>query len=250
MTAQGASLDGKRLLITGAASGIGAALSRMCVERGAHVVLVDIDAGVEQLAGELGGHAHVADVADRRSAESVVPAAAEQLGGLDGLANVAGVHRKGDASDTPDDLWDLVLGVNLNAPFTWSRAAIPILIENSGGAIVNVASIASTHAIPASVAYVASKTGVLGLTRSIAADFGKHGIRCNAVCPGSIETEFIKAYMERNEKPMSELLDANFVGRMGSPDEVAACCAYLLADESGFVTGASFAIDGGRAVKS
>lgn len=245
------SLDGKRLLLVGVATGIGAALARMAVQRGARVVLVDINDAVRGLADEIGADAHVADVADMSSAAAIVPRAVEQLGGrLDGLANVAGVHRKGTAADTPDDIWQLVLGVNLTAPFTWSRAAIPHLLDNGSGSIVNVASVASTHAIPGSVAYVASKAGVLGLTRSIAADFGKQGIRCNAVCPGSVETEFIKAYMERNQIPVETLLDANFMGRMGSPEEVAALCCYLLSDESGFVTGASFAIDGGRSVKA
>src|SRR5215217_7082347 len=122
------SLSGKRLLITGAANGIGAALSRMCGARGARAVLVDRDPAVEALAAELGAYAHVADVADPASAAAIVPAAAERLGGLDGLANVAGVHRKGDAAETPDEVWNEVLGVNLTAPFTWSRAALPILV--------------------------------------------------------------------------------------------------------------------------
>jgi NAD(P)-dependent dehydrogenase (short-subunit alcohol dehydrogenase family) len=246
----GGSLRGKRLLITGAATGIGAALSRLAVERGASVVLVDINDQVEQLAEEVGGHAHVADVSKSESAAEIVPKAVEQLGGLDALANVAGVHRKGAVADATDEEWDLVMGVNLNAPMYWSRAALPVLVEGGGGAIVNVASIASTHAIPESAAYIASKTGLLGLTRSIACDYGRQGVRCNAVCPGSVETEFIKAYMERNKIPVDSLLDANFLGRMGSTEEVAALCAYLLSDESGFVTAASFAIDGGRSVKA
>ena len=249
MTA-GPALDGKRVLITGAASGIGAALARTCADRGARIALVDREEGVRDVAAAVGASAHVADVSAPGSADTVVPAAVAELGGLDGLANVAGVHRTGTVADTPDDEWAEVLGVNLTAPFAWSRAAIPVMVREGGGAIVNVGSIASTHAIPGSAAYVASKTGLLGLTRSIAADFGRLGIRCNAVCPGSVETEFVKRYMERNRKPLDELLEANFVGRMGTPQEVAACCAYLLADESGFVTGASFAIDGGRSVRS
>jgi 2-keto-3-deoxy-L-fuconate dehydrogenase len=242
----GPRLAGRRLLITGAAQGIGADVARRCVAEGASVALVDRDPAVERLAEQLGGRAFVADVTSAAAAASTVAEAIRQLGGLDGLANVAGVHRDGDVVDTSDESWNLVLGVNLTAPFLWARAALPAMLEAGEGAIVNIGSIASSHALPRSAAYVASKTGLIGLTRSLAVDFGRRGVRSNAILPGSIETEFLASYIERNPERGEELMDRNFAGRFGTPDEVAACCAYLLSDEARFINGASIAIDGGR----
>ena len=176
--------------------------------------------------------------------------AAAWLGGRDGLANVAGVQRDGNVVDTSDEIWALVLAVNLTAPFVWSRAAIPVMLESGGGSIVNVASIAATHAIPRNVAYVTSKTGLLGLTRSIAADFGRRGVRCNAVSPGTIATEFFDDYAVRNPDVARKLTDLNFAGRFGTAEEVAALCAFLLSDDAGFINGANVAVDGGRSAAS
>jgi NAD(P)-dependent dehydrogenase (short-subunit alcohol dehydrogenase family) len=160
------------------------------------------------------------------------------------------VQRDGDAAETSDEVWDLVLAVNLTAPFVWSRAAIPHMLAGGGGSIVNVASIAASHALASSVAYVASKTGLLGLTRSIATDFGRRGIRCNSVSPGTIETDFFRDYAARNPDATRRIMDLNFAGRFGTAEEVAACCAYLLGTESGFLNGADVALDGGRSAAS
>lgn len=239
-------LEARIILVTGAASGIGEAVARRCVEDGATVVLVDRAPRVHDVAAELGALSFVGDVRDAAFADTTVRAAAEELGGLHGLANVAGVQHSGDAVTLELDRWDLTLGVNVTAPFLWARAAIPVMLRGGGGSIVNVASVAATHAIRNSVAYVSSKHALLGLTRSIATDFGRRGIRCNAVSPGSIETAFLRSYTSANPEAGRRLVDANSVGRLGQPEEVAAWCAYLFGPEAGFVNGANLLVDGGR----
>lgn len=239
-------LQAKRILITGAAQGIGAAVARRCADDGAHVALVDIDARVREVADTLGARSFVGDVTDASFATTTVEEATTDLGGLDGLANVAGIQRSGDILELRREDWDLVLGVNLTAPFLWSRAVVPVMLEQGRGRIVNIASVAATHAIRNSLASVASKHALLGLTRSVSTDFGERGIRCNAVSPGSIETELLATYMAENPQAGRRLIDANFTGRLGRPEEVAACCAHLFADDADFLNGANIVVDGGR----
>jgi NAD(P)-dependent dehydrogenase (short-subunit alcohol dehydrogenase family) len=237
-----------RIIITGAAGGIGMALVRRCATAGAHMVLVDSREDVVAVAAGLGDqvHAEVADVTDRRAAAAICDRAAERMGGVDGLVNLAGIHFDGSVTDLSDHDWDHVLAVNLTAPFAWCRAAIPHLVRAGGGSIVNVGSIASLRALPTSAAYVASKTGLLGLSRSIAIDYARQGIRCNSVCPGSIETPFFRDYVRRNPEAGARLLERSQVGRFGTAEEVAACCEYLLSPVSAFVNGVEIPIDGGR----
>jgi 2-keto-3-deoxy-L-fuconate dehydrogenase len=240
-------LSGKRLLITGAAAGIGAATARRAVAEGARVALVDINEQVREVAAEVGGLAFVEDVCDPQAPARVVAAVAGQLGGLDGLANIAGGGAAGDVVETTDETWERTITLNLTAPFRWSRAAAPAIERAGGGAIVNISSIAGTHALPKSVSYVSAKHGLIGLTRSIAVDYGPRGVRCNAICPGTIQTPLLERYLTNNP-PMAEgLKNLNFVGRFGTGDDVAALCVFLLSDDSGFVNGESIAIDGGRA---
>jgi NAD(P)-dependent dehydrogenase (short-subunit alcohol dehydrogenase family) len=239
-------LKDRRLLITGAANGIGAEVAKQCVREGARVALVDVDPAVTAVADELNAQAYVADVADPELVPGIVAAASEYLGGLDGLANIAGVQRDGNVMTTPVAVWHEVLGVNLTAAFLWARAALPVMLEHAPGSIVNIGSVASTHALPESAAYVTSKAGVLGLTRSLAVDFGRRGIRCNAILPGTVETQFFANYAERNPERARELMSRNFAGRFGVPADIAAAVIYLMSPESSFVNGASIPVDGGR----
>jgi NAD(P)-dependent dehydrogenase (short-subunit alcohol dehydrogenase family) len=242
----GGRLDGKRIIVTGAAGGIGEAIARRCADEGAHTALIDVDAKVRDVASSIGGHAFVGDVTDDVFVSSTVAQLRDELGGIEGLANVAGIQRSGDALELARTDWDLTLAVNLTAPYLWTRAVIPVMLAGAGGSIVNITSIAATHAVRNSPAYVASKHGLLGFTRSVATDFGRRGIRCNAVSPGSIETELLTSYMAANPEAAARLIDANFAGRLGHPSEIAACCGYLFADDAGFVNGANFCVDGGR----
>jgi NAD(P)-dependent dehydrogenase (short-subunit alcohol dehydrogenase family) len=239
-------LKDRRLLITGAANGIGAEVAKQCVREGAHVALVDVDPAVTAVADELDAQGYVADVADPELVPGIVAAASESLGGLDGLANIAGVQRDGNVMTTPVAVWNEVLGVNLTAAYLWARAALPVMLEHAPGSIVNIGSVASTHALPESAAYVTSKAGVLGLTRSLAVDFGRRGIRCNAILPGTVETQFFASYAERNPERARELMSRNFAGRFGVPADIAAAVIYLMSSESSFVNGASIPVDGGR----
>jgi NAD(P)-dependent dehydrogenase (short-subunit alcohol dehydrogenase family) len=236
------------VIVTGAAQGIGEATARRCAQEGAQLVLVDVEPGVERVAAELDAIPITADLREPGRAETTMKLVRERLSGLDGLVNAAGVHRDGDVTDTSDETWSSVLDVNLVAPFQWARAAIPLMLEGDGGSIVNIASIGATHTRPRSAAYSASKAGLLGLTRAIAIDYGRRGVRCNAISPGSIETGFLKSYVERNPAEGAKLIDLNYVGRFGAPAEIAALTAYLLADESGFVNGENIVVDGGRTV--
>jgi NAD(P)-dependent dehydrogenase (short-subunit alcohol dehydrogenase family) len=209
-------------------------------------VLVDVEPAVRGVADAVGGTVFVGDVRDRSFAQRTVHETAARFGGLHGLVNVAGVQRSGDVVSMDLETWDAVLAVNLTAPFLWAQCVIPVMLEGGGGSIVNVASIAGTHAIRNSAAYVASKHGLLGLTRSVSTDFGTRGIRCNAVSPGSVETELLSSYMDANPEAGRRLVDANFTGRLGQPAEIAAWCAYLLGDMAGFVNGSNLVVDGGR----
>lgn len=246
----GERLKGKRLIITGAATGIGAAIATRCAQEGARMVLVDIDERVHETAGWVGGTPIIADVTDPDAAEIAVSRALGLWEGIDGLANVAGISTDGDVLQTTEDDLRRVLEINLTAPFLWSRAAIPHMIQAGAGSIVHIGSIASLRALPHAVGYVVSKTALLGLNRSIAVDFGRRGVRSNAICPGTIDTEMFAGYAERNPDVVQRLVELNFAGRFGTPAEIAACCAYLLSDESGFVNGTEISIDGGRAAGS
>lgn len=240
-------LCGKRILVTGAANGIGRALARRSADGGSHLTLVDRDPAVHELASELGALGVDIDITEPHSAERTVAAAVAHWGGLDGLANVAGVHRSGAITQLAPDVWDLVMALNVTAPFLWARAAMPALLDG-GGAIVNVGSISSVAAIPATPAYVASKHALLGLTKSIAIDFGRRGVRANCVSPGSIETEFLTRYLCGDEAARERLVERNFAGRLGQPEEVAECCAFLLGDGATFINGENIVIDGARTV--
>jgi NAD(P)-dependent dehydrogenase (short-subunit alcohol dehydrogenase family) len=239
------SLQGRSIVITGAAGGIGRAVAKRCAADGAALVLVDAAPAVEALADELGARGLVGDVTDIELAGRALALADDRAGGLYGLANVAAVFHQATAEDVTDEEWERVLRVNLTAPMRWCRAAIPRL-RGRGGSIVNVTSIVSTHARPRSVAYIAAKAGLAGLTRSIAIDFGREGIRCNSLAPGSIETPMLAGWKDTNPGGYQEQIDANFAGRLGRPEEIAAACSFLLSDQSAFTNGAELVVDGGR----
>jgi NAD(P)-dependent dehydrogenase (short-subunit alcohol dehydrogenase family) len=236
-------LSGKRIVITGAVGGIGSATARACAAEGARLVLVDRDPELDHLAAELDAVALTADVADPDA-----PALAlERLGGVDGLANIAGVHPTGTVLDALPHDWDRTLAVNLLAPAAWSRACIPHMRANGGGAIVNLCSVVAVAPSDAIVVYSVSKAALLALTRSVAVDFGRSGIRCNAISPGLIDTEML-AEAARVPARLDRLRAGVPAGRIGKPADVAACCVHLLSDEASYITGANVVIDGGQLV--
>ena len=243
-------LAGKSVIVTGAARGIGTAIAQLCAEEGAKVVVVDIDPGVEKVASAIGGVAVVGDLTAEGLAEQTVAEAIERHGSLDGLVNNAALVLEGDLLDTDPDNWRRTMELNLEVPFRWCKAALPVMLDKGDGSIVNVSSTEGIVARPNHFSYVTSKAALGGLTRSIAIDFGRRGIRCNSVSPGSIDSERFREYVEGRPELEEELISYNYRGRVGRPREVAACCVYLLSDDSGFVTGADYIIDGGRTAGS
>jgi NAD(P)-dependent dehydrogenase (short-subunit alcohol dehydrogenase family) len=235
--------EGKVALVTGAASGIGRATVERLVAEGARVVAVDVRAYEGGEAGRI--EVLTGDVADPATATAAVAAATDGFGRLDVLASAAGILRTANTHEHSLEVWDQVLAVNLTGTFLLCRAAIPALLDAGGGAIVNTSSTAALAGHPWAAAYSASKGGVLALTKVLAVEYAKRGIRANAVCPGSIETPITGDF------DFPEGADASLVRRIMSitkpqgPEVVAAAIAYLASDDARHVTGESLRVDGG-----
>ena len=243
-------LGGRRILITGAAAGIGLACARRCVAEGAAVAMADIDgarlaAAREEISDRGAATAVRFDVAERGSVAAGVADAARALGGLDGVVNNAGVafHHRFDEIDWPE--WDRTLAVNLTGPMHVCREALDLLKDERDASIVNVASGAGLRPIPESLAYCASKAGLIMATRSLALELGAHGIRVNAVCPGPVDTEMFRRSLGGAES-VEAVRSRNALSRIGAPEDIAAAVAYLLSAEASFVTGTALAVEGGR----
>ena len=236
-----AEFAGKRALVTGAGSGIGAAVARRLAAGGASVVLADVRRdGIEGLAAELGGDAQPL-LLDVRDEEAVAPAVA----GLDVLANVAGIGSTQSAPDTPLEVWEDVFAVNARGTFLTCKHAIPDMAARGGGAIVNVASVAALVGLRNRAAYCASKGAVVALTRALAVDHVGEGIRVNAVCPGTVDSPWVRRLVEEVGESLDALRARQPLGRLGTPEEIAEAVVYLASDRAGFVTGSVLTIDGG-----
>lgn len=241
-------LTGKIALITGATSGIGMATAMLFAERGAKLLLSgrNAEAGTA-LAAELGADFLAADVAAPGAAATLVNWAVSRHGRLDVLVNNAGILFQGDSQDCTDAQWDAVLAVNVTAVFRLSRAAVAVMAGQGGGVIVNVASDWGLVGAQKAVAYGTSKGAIVQLTRSMAADHARQGIRVNAVCPGDTDTPMlhILAGPER-EARLRAMAEAIPLGRIGQPRDAAAAIAFLASDDASFITGAMLPVDGGN----
>jgi NAD(P)-dependent dehydrogenase (short-subunit alcohol dehydrogenase family) len=165
-----------------------------------------------------------------------------------GLANVAGIHHLGDALETEEADWAQVLSINLTAPWLWSRAILPELVAGGGGSIVIITSINGSFARPRSLAYNSSKSGALGLVRSLAIDYGRQGVRTNSLSPGSVETDMLKRLFAASPDARQDHLDKTFAPRLGIPEDIAGACAFLLSDDAAYVNGADLRVDGARTI--
>jgi NAD(P)-dependent dehydrogenase (short-subunit alcohol dehydrogenase family) len=248
-------LDDKVALVTGGGSGIGAAICRAYAEQGARVVVADVNpTGGQRVAGELGeaGWFQAVDVTDLASVQAGVAAAVDRFGRLDVFVNNAGLGLVGTVQETQRADWDRLLSVNVTGVFNGCRAAVDQMLRQQprGGVIVNIASVAGQIGVPRRFAYCATKGAVLAMTRELSVDYVKDGIRCNAICPGTVYTPFVEGYVERfhadtKEETIQELHARQPIGRMGRPEEVADLAVYLAADEAGFMTGSAVVLDGG-----
>ncbi|MCC5948032.1 MAG: SDR family oxidoreductase [Nitriliruptoraceae bacterium] len=246
--------DGQRpAFVTGAASGIGRATALRLADDGIPLALFDRDAaGLADTAARIqaaGGTAstQVGDVSDRADVEAAIAGALEEYGDLGTLVNIAGIGVRAPLAETSDEDWDAVMDVNVRGPFLACRALLPHLVETGGGIIVNVGSIASVIGITDRAVYCVSKAAVLGLTRSIAADYARFGIRVNAICPGTVDTEWIGKILADAPDPVATraAMEARQLdGRMGSPEEVAAGIAFLVSADGRFMNGSAMMMDG------
>jgi NAD(P)-dependent dehydrogenase (short-subunit alcohol dehydrogenase family) len=241
-------------VVTGAASGIGRATALHLAQDGYGVALVDIDqAGMDKTLRSIesaggAGRAFRADVGDAHQLGELLREVVSTMGSPELLVNVAGVAIAATVLDTSDQEWSRVINTNLTGPFLLTRATLPLMLDRGSGVIVNVASVAGTIGLRARAAYCASKAGLVGLTRAVAADYGAAGIRCIAVCPGTVETDWVDRVIADDADPATareRMAARQLDGRMGTPEEVAATIAFIASPGGRFFNGAAVVVDGG-----
>jgi 3-oxoacyl-[acyl-carrier protein] reductase len=241
-------LTEKKALVTGATGGIGGAIARALHARGATVALSGTRrSALDELAAGLAERVHVieANLSETASVEALVPAAEAAMGGLDILVNNAGVTRDNLFMRMKDEEWDQVLAVNLTAAFRLSRAAVKGMMRRRHGRIVNIGSVVGSTGNPGQGNYAASKAGLIGLTKALAAEIASRNVTVNCVSPGFIESPMTEAL---NEKQREAILGTVPMGRLGRGEEVAAAVLYLASNEAAYVTGHTLHINGGMAM--
>jgi 2-keto-3-deoxy-L-fuconate dehydrogenase len=248
------SLANKITLVTGAGSGIGAAIAEVFAHAGAHVFVADRDtqgghATVERIKATKASAEFIAlDVTSEGDCERARQTAHNAFGRLDVLVNNAGIGHVGTILQTTAADLDRLYAVNVRGTFSVTKAFLPGMIERKNGVIINLASIGGIVAVRDRLAYCATKFAIVGLTKSIALDHARQGIRCNCICPGRVETPFVTARLKEYPDPVAaykEMASTQAIGRMAKPDEIAAAALYLASDEASFMTGSEFVIDGG-----
>jgi 3-oxoacyl-[acyl-carrier protein] reductase len=241
-------LTGKKALVTGATGGLGGAIARVLHAQGATVALSGTRAeALEALAAELGERVEITpcNLADKDSVEALVPAAEEKLGGLDILVNNAGVTKDNLFLRLKDEDWDSVIAINLTAAFRLSRAAVKSMMRRRYGRIISIGSVVGVTGNPGQGNYAASKAGLIGMSKALAAEVASRNITVNVVAPGFIESPMTHAL---NEKQREGILSDVPMGRLGSGADVAAAVAYLASTEAGYVTGQTLHVNGGMAM--
>jgi NAD(P)-dependent dehydrogenase (short-subunit alcohol dehydrogenase family) len=241
-------------VVTGAASGIGRATALRLAREGYEIAMMDLDiTGLIEtgtLIQQAGGLAYpfTVDLCDPLAVGSVTREMAVTVGAPEVLVNVAGIGLAATVLETSDADWNRVMAVNLTGPFLTIRAILPLMLDRGSGVIINIASVGGQVGLARRAAYCASKAGLVGLTRAVAVDHAREGIRCVAICPGTVETEWIGKILANAPDPAAAraaMAARQLDGRMGSPDEIAAMVAFLAGPEGRFVNGAALVLDGG-----
>ena len=238
--------QGKRTLVFGGASGLGAATAERLMAEGAKVAIADRQFRPEDT--PIGPLQFTCDIRDAASVEQTVTAARTALGDLDVVVNSVGVHRDGTAMSTTEPEWDGLIDVNLSGAFRIGRAVLPRMCERRSGVVVHIASDAGIVAWPGQVSYSAAKAGVVHLTKAQAVDVAPFGVRVNCICPSFADTPMIRRWAAEQDDPEAALADAALLqpmGRLAKPSEIAGAIAYLASDEADFVTGVALRVDGG-----
>ena len=248
-------LNGKVALVTAAGQGIGRAIAETFIAEGATVIATDLD---PQKLGAPGSARNLSlDVRSTAAVDALAAAIERDFGGLDVLANVAGFVHHGTVLECSDDDWDFSFDLNVRSMHRTIRAFLPAMLKKGGGSIINMSSsVSSVKGLPNRYVYGATKAAVIGLTKAVAADFIRQGIRCNAICPGTIVSpslgERIEAQTTRSGKSMAavrqDFIDRQPMGRLGTAQEVAALALFLASDESSYITGQPHLVDGGLAL--
>ncbi|SEQ85968.1 2-keto-3-deoxy-L-fuconate dehydrogenase [Loktanella sp. DSM 29012] len=244
------SLAGKTALVTAAGAGIGRASAAALAARGAHVIATDLNGDlVAALADTLPNiTGHALDVLDADAVQTLVGSVVP----VDILLNCAGWVHDGTILDCDEDVWDRAFDLNAKAMYRITRAVLPGMLDKGAGSIINIASIVSSEkGAPRRFAYGASKAAIIGMTKAIAADFVKQGIRCNAICPGTVQSPSLNDRLTATgdfEKALSAFKDRQPMGRLGQPEEIAEMVCYLAGDMAAFTTGQAFAVDGGWSI--
>ena len=248
-------LDGKVCLITGAGSGIGEASAKLFAREGAHVVVADIDedaakrtvAAIEKSGGQ--ASADRVDVTGEEQTVELAQRTVEAHQRIDVLFNNAGIAGVGDVVETEPDLFDRVMTVNVRGVFLMSRAVVPHMIKQRSGSIINMSSCIAEIGLARRVSYAASKGAVLAMTKSMQVDLARHGIRVNALLPGTIMTQFVERYLKESyadpEEGLASIRKRQLTDELGRPEDVANAALYLASDESRFVMAAGLVVDGG-----
>lgn len=241
-------LTGRKALVTGATGGLGGAIARTLHAQGAHVALSGTRTeALEALAAELGERAVVTpcNLSDKESIEALVPSAEDKLGGLDILVNNAGVTRDNLFMRLKDEDWDSVIAVNLTAAFRLSRAAVKSMMRRRYGRIISIGSVVGTMGNPGQGNYAASKAGLIGMSKALAAEVASRSITVNVVAPGFIESPMTEAL---TDKQREGILSDVPMGRLGSGGDIAAAVLYLASSEAAYVTGQTLHVNGGMAM--
>ena len=248
-------LDGKVCVITGAGSGIGQASARLFAHEGARVVVSDVDleaarttaAGIEQTGGQ--AFAEQVDVTDQAQTEALAERVARRFERVDVLFNNAGIGGVGDVLETEPELFDRVMRVNVRGVYLMTRAIVPQMIKQRSGSIINMSSCIADIGLARRVSYAASKGAVLSMTKSMQVDLAPHGIRVNALLPGTILTPFVERYLKESysdpEEGMAAIRKRQLTNDLGRPEDVANAALYLASDESRFVMASGLVVDGG-----